>query len=198
MIVMEALPSQYGWLAREVGLPKMLAEGLKLLGTKELSGARNNPVILSWAKEVGLENKYTADETPWCGLFAALVACRAGKPRSKLPKNPLWALNWAKWGNDAGQPELGDVLVFTRHGGGHVGLYVGEDDPVEFAIASNLRGPLETCYHVLGGNQSNEVSIKRIEKSRLYAARNLFEIGEPPSSRPILLKPFGEISSNEQ
>ena len=27
----------------------------------------------------------------------------------------------------AGDPVLGDILVFHRAGGGHVGIYVGED-----------------------------------------------------------------------
>jgi len=39
---------------------------------------------------------------------------------------------------------------------GHVGFYAGED---------------ERAYHVLGGNQSDSVSITRIPKDRLLEAR---------------------------
>jgi uncharacterized protein (TIGR02594 family) len=150
------LPSRYAWLAREPG-PKMIVEALKLYGTMEKPGTADNPIIIGWAKEVGGEvaDVYRADSIPWCGLFMAVVAKRAGK---EPPKHPLWALSWSAFGAKADTPALGDVLVFTRGTGGHVGLYVGED---------------ATAFHVLGGNQSDRVCIARIAKARLYAAHRL-------------------------
>lgn len=171
------LPPNYAWLEREPG-PKMLLEALKLYGTVELAGAADSPTIMAWAKETGVRG-YTADAVPWCGLFMAVVAKRADK---EPPAKPLWALNWALWGQEGGQPELGDVLVFIRDQGGHVGLYVGED---------------QTAYHVLGGNQHNAVTISRITKIRLRACRQLFRIGKPANVRPIILAPGGAISRNE-
>jgi hypothetical protein len=38
---------------------------------------------------------YVTDSTPWCGLLAAVVMKRAGWDPVK---NPLWALNWSKFG----------------------------------------------------------------------------------------------------
>lgn len=172
------LPAAYAWLEKEPA-PRMLVEALKLYGTVETPGKGSNPTILAWAKEVGLERIYTADSVPWCGLFMAVVAMRAGK---RLPHAPLWALNWARWGEDGGQPELGDVLVFTRPGGGHVGLYVGEDD---------------YTYHVLGGNQRDAVTIARVPKARLYACRAYYAVGRPANVRPIVLTAGGEISTDE-
>ncbi|WP_200932456.1 TIGR02594 family protein [Sphingomonas sp. Leaf412] len=129
----------YKWLDKLGTLPRMIAEARKLIDTYEHSGATNNPVIMDWAKEVdpGGSDGYTADSIPWCGLFMAVVARRAGKTP---PVKPYWALNWGKFGVDGGQPELGDVLTFIRTAadgsrGGHVALYVGED---------------ASCYHVLG------------------------------------------------
>jgi uncharacterized protein (TIGR02594 family) len=137
------LPSRYGWLAREPG-PKMIVEALKLYGTLETPGSVNNPTIIAWAKEVGgeVEDIYKADSIPWCGLFMAVVAKRAGK---EIPKHPLWALSWSAFGAKVPDAALGDVLVFVRNGGGHVGLYVGED---------------ASAFHVLGGNQSDRVCIR--------------------------------------
>lgn len=180
---MIALPVPYSWLVREPG-PKMLLEALKTYGTVEVPGAGSNPTILGWAKEVGLERSYTADSIPWCGLWMALIARRAGKwtSASSAPRRPLWALSWATWGDDGGQPELGDVLVFQRPGGGHVGLYVGEDT---------------RCYHVLGGNQRDAVSIARVDKARLRACRAYFPVSRPPNIRPIVLDDDGAISENE-
>jgi uncharacterized protein (TIGR02594 family) len=162
-------------------LPRMVTEAAKLIGTLETPGPGNSPTIMGWAKELGLSNVYTADSVPWCGLFVALVATRAGKVP---PANPLWALNWAHWGAPAGQPCLGDVLVFMREGGGHVCLYVGEDR--------------QGSYHCLGGNQSDKVCITRIAKTRLHAARiPPFAIQMPESRVPVILAADGTISSNE-
>lgn len=168
----------YAWLSKEPG-PKMLVEALKLYGVTEKAGAADNPEILAWAKELGLRS-YTSDSIPWCGLFMAIVAKRAGKP---LPAVPLKALAWATWGTKSQHPALGDVLTFTRKGGGHVGLYVGEDD---------------THYHVLGGNQGDAVNIKRIEKTRMYDVRRFYKTGTPANARPIKLSAAtGEVSTSE-
>ena len=116
----------YDYLDKLSVLPRMIVEARKLLGTVERAGAANSPTIMAWAKEVGgkVGAVYTADSIAWCGLFMAVVAKRAGKT---IPTDPLWALNWSRFGVAAGQPGLGDVLTFVRDGGGHVALYVGED-----------------------------------------------------------------------
>jgi hypothetical protein len=78
---------------------------------------------------------------------------------------------------------LGDVLTFKRNGGGHVGLYVGED---------------RTHYHVLGGNQNNQVNVMRIAKTRLHQARRTaWKIAQPSNVRKIELSNKGIISTNE-
>jgi len=127
---------------------KVIEIASKLIGTREIVGNKHNPIILNWAKELGLDKVYTNDEIPWCGLFIAYVVFKAG---FTPVNNPLWARNWSTFGNKQTTAMLGDVLVFSRDKGGHVGLYVGEDD---------------VCYHVLGGNQNNQVSITRIKKDR--------------------------------
>lgn len=174
------LPTQYQWLEQEPS-PKMLLEFLKMYGVTEAPGTGDNPTILAWAKETGLEKVYIHDSIAWCGLAAAVAAQRAGK---EVPKDPLWALNWAKFGTHTNVPMLGDILVFTRTGGGHVGLYVGEDD---------------TAYHVLGGNTSDKVTIARIAKARLYTARRpIYSIAQPTNVRRIILSSNGELSTNEK
>jgi uncharacterized protein (TIGR02594 family) len=174
------LPARYGWLPQlGLALPKLLQVALPLYGTHEITGKLDSPVIMGWATEVGLRAIYTADEIAWCGLFMAVVAKRAGKP---VPDGPLWALNWAKFGVEAGQPALGDVLTFTRTGGGHVGLYVGEDS---------------SAYHVLGGNTSDAVTIARIDKKRLYRARRPAYNAAPSTVRPYILAAEGSLSTNE-
>jgi len=171
------LPTQYQFLAHEPA-PKMLVEALKWHGTKEYQGDDDNPVILAWASELKMAG-YRNDATPWCGLFLALVAKRSSKP---LPVSPLWARDWLNWGNVSYTAKLGDVLVFSRSGGGgHVGIYIGEDD---------------THYHVLGGNQGDAVSIVRVGKKRLLGVRNSYK-NQPGNCRQVFLRAHGKQSTNE-
>lgn len=86
---------------------------------------------------------------PWCGDL--VETCTAiTLPDEPMIENPYWARSWANFGVKC-QPTLGCVLVFTRSSGGHVGFYAGED---------------KTYFSVLGGNQSNSISISRIAKRR--------------------------------
>ncbi len=180
-----ALPQKYNWLLKENG-PLMLKEALKLLDVTEDLSKKNNPIIMSWAKELGADvaHVYIADEIPWCGLFMAFIAKRS---RKEVVKSPLWALNWGNFGQYTPKPMLGDVLVFIRKTSngkaGHVALYVGEDS---------------SHYHCLGGNQSDKVCITRIEKDRLYTARRPNYNIKPANVRQILLSNTGTVSTNEQ
>lgn len=170
----------YRFLDREKA-PRVIVEAVALYGTREIVGKQHSAEILGWAKETGLASTYTTDETPWCGLFAAVVVQRAG---FTPVNNPLWARNWASFGTAQQTAMLGDVLVFTRPGGGgHVGFYVGED---------------ATCYHVLGGNQSNMVNTTRILKSRCIAIRRCpWRTAQPANVRVIQLAASGQVSTNE-
>lgn len=183
-----SLPKRYSYL-EAADVPRLIKEGLKTYGTVEAPGNRNNPIILGWAKEVGepISRTYTADSIPWCGLWMAVVAKRAGWP---VVKSPLWALSWATFGEHVSKgekphaPALGDILTFTRNGGGHVCLYVGED---------------ATHFHVLGGNQSNAVTITRIAKTRFYTARRpIWRTKQPASVCVVKVGATGPVSTNER
>lgn len=177
------LPKQYAWLADETS-PRILVEAVKTYGTIEKPGAGNNPSIMAWAKATGLEKVYRSDETAWCGLWMAYVALQAGWD---VPAFPLGARNWLGWGVPQKKAGLGDVLVFWRERPnsekGHVGMYVGED---------------KEAYHVLGGNQSDRVMIKRIAKSRLLGIRRCpWRVNQPASVRPVKIAAGGALSTNE-
>jgi uncharacterized protein (TIGR02594 family) len=178
-----SFPKGYEWLGGIGQLPRTIVEALALHGTKEVPGPGDNPVILKWAAEVGKDvaSVYGDDSIPWCGLFAAVVVKRAGKA---VIAGPLWAKNWAKFGTKADKPSLGDVLVFERPGGGgHVGFYVAEDNG---------------AYHVIGGNQSDAVTITRIAKGRCIAARRpVFSAAKPASVKPYEAFITGKLSENE-
>lgn len=178
------LPEAYAWLRDEPYLPRHMVKALDLFGTHEIAGGANSPTIMSWVKELADGGHpvagYSADSIPWCGLFIAIVMLRADR---EIVDQPLWALNWSRWGEDGGQPELGDLLTFKRNGGGHVAEYIGEDR--------------DGYYHVLGGNQSDQVNIMRIKKDRMHACRQPPYRAKPANIRPIILSPTGRVSVNE-
>jgi hypothetical protein len=207
------LPAQYRWLETEPG-PRMIIEALKEIGTLEAPGESDNPKIIGWqdeleAAELGsiYAGVYRHDAIPWCGLFMAVIAHRANtqigccrsenkecaspehrtcmrRPERNPPKLYLAALEWASFGTSVpkGAAALGDVLVFKRKGGGHVGLYVGHD---------------ASAFHVLGGNQSDRVSITRLSRNRLVAVRRPAYRVQPANVRAIPLSASGSLSVNE-
>ncbi|WP_306148925.1 MULTISPECIES: TIGR02594 family protein [unclassified Roseibium] len=151
-------------------IPPWLIEAKRLQGVAEVAGRESNPVILNWAD--GLDLDYSGDDIPWCGLFVA-HCMRIGAPDAPQPANVLGARNWQEFGRRV-EPELGAILVFWRGSKsdwkGHVGFYLGED---------------ANCYFVLGGNQSDAVTIARISKHRLLSARIPDSI--PPSRKMVQL-----------
>jgi len=152
-----AAPAAGGAPAASAAAPAVWYEEAKrLLGLREGPGSRDNPTIIDWADQLGID--YDHDDIPWCGLFVAHCV-GATLPDEPLPDNPLGARNWARFG-EAADKAPGAILVFWREsqnsGKGHVGFYRGED---------------ATAFHVLGGNQSDSVSVTRVAKNRCLAIR---------------------------
>jgi hypothetical protein len=81
---------------------------------------------------------------------------RAQLPERADDREPVLCAQLGEVRRGAYGAAIGEVLVFKREGGGHVGFYVGED---------------ATRFRVLGGNQSNSVSETWVSKNRLYARR---------------------------
>lgn len=164
--------------------PRWLKYARTLIGTREIPGPRHSPAIMGWIKKLGaraLGINVKDDETPWCGTFMAHVMDENG---IVPPPIAVRASAWGKWGRELIGPRPGCVLVFTRAGGGHVGLYVGERSD---------------AYRVLGGNQSNMVNETWIAKSRLARGGMRWPYGEPlPKIQHVMLKNDGApMSRNE-
>lgn len=180
---MNIVPPQYKWLSNEPG-PNVLKEALKLYGVAEIKGGKHNPEIISWAKEINPEVVafYKSDEIAWCGLFMAVCLKRAGWIPPK-GYDALRAMRYAQWGRfvPPGGYCVGDIGVFSRTGGGHVGLLVGYD---------------HESFHVLGGNQGDRVCVTRITLDRLYAVSRPDYRVFKPRYLPML-RPSGGLSENE-
>ena len=135
-----------------------LQEARRLMGTKEKPGTGSNPVIIDWAGAQGI--RYSGDDIPWCGLFVS-HCITATLDREATPTGVLSARAWQSFGIRT-KPTLGAVMVFWRQslasGLGHVGFYAGE----------NADG---SAYRILGGNQSDSVSLAWVRSDRLLTAR---------------------------
>ncbi len=159
-------------------------EAARLLGTREHPGSGSNTVILDWAKNLDLD--YDGDDIPWCGLF--LGHCiGATLDREPLPTRLLSARSWGRFGIPT-KLTPGAVMVFWRKsresGLGHVGFYAGE----------NKTG---TAYRILGGNQSDAVSLAWIGKERFVGARWPASVS-PPIPHPVVVTRDEPLSWNEQ
>lgn len=148
------------------------------VSVRDLHEVRDRAVLSKWFdKSVSWIDPR---EVPWCGAFVA-TCLRKYNPNLVLPDNPLGARGWSKFGKSA-HPGLGSILVFWRVSPnswqGHVGFYYAEDD---------------THFHVLGGNQSNAVTVSRIAKNRLIASRWPSDYASIP--RPVRVTSSGVLTS---
>lgn len=146
--------------------PKWIAIAKGLCGIKEITGPKHNPEIVQFWKDIkrgGIKD----DETPWCAAFVGACLERAGVVSSRFES----ALSYAKYGTRLALPVYGCIGVRTRNGGGHVGFVVGRQ------ANGNIL--------MLGGNQSNQVSITTFEPAGFTAF--VYPKGfTPPDALPIL------------
>lgn len=134
--------------------PKWMELARAELGVSEVSGSGHNKRIVDYFADAG-HPEVKNDETAWCAGFCGAILKRAGMPNS----GSLAARSYLKYGTPVETPQVGDIVVFSRGNStweGHVGFYVGETD---------------TSVKVLGGNQSNKVSIASYSKTRLLGYR---------------------------
>lgn len=134
-----------------------------LTGTREIPGARSNPLILSWVRSLGSRyprlkpniSWYVNDDTPWCGLGCA-EAVGECDPGYMPPDAPLRALNWSTWGTKMDVPVTGSIAVKQRVGGGHVTM-----------VESVWKGKI----YCRGANQSDMINVSLYNTADFFAFR---------------------------
>jgi uncharacterized protein (TIGR02594 family) len=128
------------------------------IGTHEIPGEDDNPKIVEFFAKVG-HSWVKDDETAWCAAFVGACLEEAGYKSTKK----LNARSYLEWGDAVmpNQAEKGDVIIFWRESPqswkGHVAFFHSYD------ANGNL--------NVLGGNQSNAVTIETYKKGRLLGVR---------------------------
>ena len=124
------------------------------LGTREYGGAPSNPAIEAYHDSVAADG--TEDDVAWCSSLVNWLMQSVGIKGT----NSRAARSWLKWGIAIPRPVYGCVCVLWRSSPdswmGHVGIFLGYqgDDVVMW-----------------GGNQRNEVSVRRYPESRVLGYR---------------------------
>lgn len=120
------------------------------LGTKEIPGPEHNKYILEMHAATTLHAK--SDEIPWCSSFICWILESTGirSTRSAAAKS------YQFFGREC-TPITGAICVLKRPGGHHVGI-------VEYVDADG--NPT-----LLGGNQSDSVSVKTYKKDDVLCYR---------------------------
>ena len=140
---------------------------MRCVQLKEVPGKAANPQIMAMLQLDGDWPK--DDEVPWCSAFVNYICWWLRLPRSKR----LNARSWLEVGTPIGlfdleprAPKIGwDVVILSRLNAGpeagHVGFFAGlEVWPVN-------------VIHVLGGNQSDTVSVVKFDTERVIGVRRL-------------------------
>lgn len=144
--------------------PFLIAQ--RFVGTREVAGTMSNPLILAFLR---LDTSWPdKDDVPWCSAFANFCCWLIRVARSKSLAARSWlAVGIAKTLEEA---VVGfDVIILKRGVGeqpgsevlnapGHVGFFAGLDGDAVL---------------VLGGNQSDSVSVARFPRSQVLGVRRL-------------------------
>lgn len=133
-------------------MPPWMAEMHRRKGLHEV---RDNAALAEFMRRWGRYLGNPAD-LPWCGDAVESVIAKT-LPDEPLPGNPFWAQAWRDFGVDAGGYAIGAIGVIRWSArAGHVGI-----------IAGVSRGRV----HLLGGNQTNAITIASFPESKFIAAR---------------------------
>lgn len=126
------------------------------LGIHEEPGPTNNPRIIEYHKKTSL--KSNADKVPWCSAFVCWVLEEAGMGSTRSAR----ARSWLGYGKPSKAIPSNVVILWRTSrisNNGHVGFYIGEDPNKKDHIL------------ILGGNQSNTVSIASYPIHRVLGYR---------------------------
>lgn len=140
--------------------PNWMQVARKEIGVKEYIGEGDNPDVVKYLKSVDnlSIDLQRNDETAWCSAFVNWCMEQVGVSRTEKAN----ARSWLSWGRDVTTPSPGVVVVLWRDSPdnwkGHVGFFVQ-------ATADYV--------YLLGGNQDDQVSIKRYPQKRVLGYRTL-------------------------
>lgn len=143
-----------------------MAEAWRGFGIAERAGAAADPRIVAYYRDAG-HPEITSDEVAWCAAFLGAALARTGFAAT----GSLLARSYSDYGQELDDPDYGAIAVFPRGGDpqqGHVGF---------------VAGATETHLYILGGNQSDAVTVAAFPRANVIALR----WPQPKSQTPEIL-----------
>ena len=135
------------------------------LGVREAPGKTNNPTIIQYGREAGID-WFADDSIAWCAVFVNAMLVRTGYPSTKS----ALARSFIEYGTPLSKPVPGAIVVFPRGSNplyGHVGI-----------VESVGNGTVT----LINGNISDEVRRSTFRTSTILPNG----IRWPPGARPPL------------
>jgi uncharacterized protein (TIGR02594 family) len=138
----------------------------KFLGLSEIAGDTNNGFI-QWSHSLCGLGPETPDEVPWCSSFVNAIAWLCGAKRSRSAA----ARSWLTVGDpvELANAQRGDVVIFKRGSGPQPGPEVLKA-PGHVALFHSMN---KDRVWVLGGNQSNAVSVVPYSSASVLGVRRI-------------------------
>jgi uncharacterized protein (TIGR02594 family) len=89
-------------------------------------------------------------KTPWCSSFANFCLAKAGITGIS-GTNSAAAISWLTWGKgvELANAKPGDVCVFSRSGGNHVGFYLSHNSQAVKILSGNVGDEVTIGYQVM-------------------------------------------------
>lgn len=140
--------------------PVWMAIAHNEIGIKEYAGDDDNPDVVKYLKSVDTLKPHAQenDETPWCSAFVNWCMEVSGLCGTES----AMARSWLWWGKRIPEPRKGCVTILWRESPwckkGHVGFFVKQTS---------------THVFLLGGNQSDQVNIRKFPKTRVLGYRTV-------------------------
>lgn len=174
--------------SKDDDLPATVRRAMQWIGTREIPGERSEEAIMRWAEQ--LDIRYSNDDIPWCGLFAAEVNTYC-YPKTPQNFNRLGARQWNKWGvslgSKASDARLGCTAVLWR---GERSGWKGHVIPAVTAISADGK-----YFAGIGGNQGNEVSEEWFEIGRVLHFRTPRHMVKKLTKPPV--RKVGALSTTQ-
>jgi uncharacterized protein (TIGR02594 family) len=159
---------------------RIYAQAEAELGTVEWAKG-SNPEVVKYYGEAG-HTEIVDDSVPWCAAFVGAVLARSGVQGT----GSLMARSYTNWGEavpSVDHAQKGDLVVLSRGKDprfGHVGFYNGK-------IGNQVR--------LLGGNQSDQVSVAQYAANRIVAIRRATAQRETPAQSKTVQASAAQIAS---
>jgi len=147
-------------------MSKLLLAAATQVGITEISGGQDNPEIIKYFSELGLESAAFKDETAWCSAVVNYLCKRLALPYT----GKLNARSWLEVGVPVTNPKPGDIVIFWR--GAHKDETIGNTDLKKGHVGIYVNH-VEDMVYVLGGNQSNSFNLAPYSKHRLLGYRRV-------------------------